>query len=300
MRLPWQKSNEKQLDLLGDELVRGQAGSAGRLKARAAPLSSAGRPCMVPVEQIDEDPTNPRAEFTDADLDDLAEDIRLRGVLVPLVVHPAGTGGRYLLHFGARRLRAAVRAGLLEVPVIFRDLPADRYAQVAENQKRHGLSPIELARFIRTQVDAGDSNATIARQLGMNLTTVSHHLSLLELPPVVDDALKAGRCTSPRTLHELSKLHDRHPARVKGLLDSSVPITRDAVDTLRARVGAISANGSARLIGQAMSACDRLEKMLASIDLHGTSSDRSDLVALRSRLSALSHWSTDGSDRQTP
>ncbi len=99
----------------------------------------------------------------------------------------------------------------IEVPVVVRDLPADRYAQVAENQKRHGLTPLELARFIRAQVDAGDSNATIARQLGMNLTAVAHHLSLLELPPVLDDALKSGRCTSPRTLHELGKLHADRP-----------------------------------------------------------------------------------------
>ena len=68
--------------------------------------------------------------------------------------------GRHHIHFGAKRLRAAMRAGLDEVPVVVRDLPADPYAQVAENQKRHGLTPLELARFIRAQVDAGDSNAT--------------------------------------------------------------------------------------------------------------------------------------------
>jgi ParB family chromosome partitioning protein len=157
-----------------------------------------------------------------------------------------------------------------------------------------------MARFVRVQVEAGDSNATIARQLGMNLTTVSHHLSLLGLPPVLDGALETGRCTSPRTLHELSRLHDRHPARVEELLDGSVPITRDAVNTLRSQVDAISTDGTAHLIGHAMSACDRLEKMLVSIDLYGTTGDRVDLVALRSRLFALSHWSTDGSDRQTP
>jgi ParB family chromosome partitioning protein len=88
------------------------------------------------------------------------------------------------------------------------DLTADHSSQFAENQKRPRLSPLKLAPFIRAQVDAGDSNATIARQLGMNLTTVSHYLSLLDLPPVLDDALKTGRCTSPRTLHELSKLHE--------------------------------------------------------------------------------------------
>jgi ParB family chromosome partitioning protein len=129
------------------------------------------------------------------------------------------------------------------------DRTADHSSQVAENQKRHGLSPLEMARFVRVKVEAGDSNATIARQLGMNLTTVSHHPWLLGLPPVLDSALKTGRCTSARTLHELSKLHDRHPARVEELLDGSVPITRDAPNTLRAWVDAISTDGTALLIG---------------------------------------------------
>ena len=105
----------------------------------------------------------------------------------------------YRIHFGAKRLRAARRAGLDEVPVVVRDAPADPYAQVAENQKRHGLTPLDLARFIRAKVDEGESNATIAKRLVMDPTTVAHHLALLDLPPELDDALKSGRCTSPRT-----------------------------------------------------------------------------------------------------
>ena len=120
-----------------------------------------------------------------------------------------------------------------EVLVVVRDMPADRLAQVAENQKRLGLTPLELARFIRVQVDAGDSNATIAKQLGMNLTTVAHHLALLDLPPELDEALKSGRCTSPRTPHELGKLRDEHPEKVQNLLASGSETTRTAVSVLR-------------------------------------------------------------------
>jgi ParB family chromosome partitioning protein len=136
---------------------------------------------MVPITLIEEDPANPRAAFSDDQLDELAADIRLRGILVPLVVHPPDASGRHLLHFGARRLRAAARAGLQDVPVVVRDAPADRYAQVAENLKRADLAPLDLARFIREQMDAGDSQAEVSRRLGMNLTTVAHHLSLLDL-----------------------------------------------------------------------------------------------------------------------
>jgi ParB family chromosome partitioning protein len=134
----------------------------------------------------------------------------------------------------------------------------------------------------------------------MNLTTVAHHLSLLELPPVLDDALRAGRCTSPRTLHELSALHDRHPERVADLLDGSAPLTREAVKALRTRVDSTSATDRARLITQAMVACGRLEKLLAGIGTRSAAGDHDALQALQARLATLSRWSVRGSDGQTP
>lgn len=292
-------SPENQFDLLGDALVPAAALPVRRKASIAARPGSTGI-LRLAVARIDEDPANPRADFPQAALNELAADIRKRGILMPLVVHPADANGRHKLHFGAMRLRAAILAGLRDVPVVVRDAPADRYAQVAENLKRHNLSPLDLARFIRSQIDEGESQTTIARQLGMNLTTVAHHLSLLDLPPVLDDVLRAGRCTSPRTLHELRALHDRHPEHVGELLDRSAPVTREAVKMLRARVDSISATDPARLIGQAMVACDRLEKLLAGIDTLGISTDHEASRALRARLVALSRWSARGSDGQTP
>ena len=204
MRLPWRKTNSQQLDLLGDVPMDDSVSSAQEVGALPGTRSTKGRPATVPIESIDEDPANPRAEFSDVELDDLAEDIRLRGILVPLVVHPASAKGRHLLHFGARRLRAAMRAGLHEVPVVVRDAPADRYAQVAENLKRADLAPLDLAHFIRQQMDAGDSQAEVSRRLGMNLTTVAHHLSLLDLPA------GAGRRDEVRALYFAA-----HVARVE-------------------------------------------------------------------------------------
>ncbi|MBK6470523.1 MAG: ParB/RepB/Spo0J family partition protein [Betaproteobacteria bacterium] len=258
------------------------------------------------MSMLFEDAHNPRTEFPEESIDELAEDIRQRGVLQPLVVHPADNDGRHQVHFGAKRLRAAIRAGLDEVPVVVRDLPADRYAQVAENQKRHGLTPLELARFIRAQAVAGDSNATIARQLGMNLTAVAHHLSLLDLPPVLDDALKSGRCTSPRTLHELSKLHADRPNQVHALLASEAEITRASVSAIRSAADKAVLNEPAvsppdKLIAQANAACDRLERALSRIKPTDASpSAAPDLVALRSRLEGIATRWPQGSDRQTP
>jgi ParB family chromosome partitioning protein len=264
-----------------------------------------GRPLVVPVDRIAEDPNNPRTEFPDADLDELADDIRQRGILQPLVLHPADTQGRYRLHFGAKRLRAALRAGLREVPVVVRDAPPDPYDQVAENQKRHALTPLDLARFIQGRAEAGDSNAEIARRLGMNLTTVAHHLSLLDLPPVLDEALKTGRCTSPRTLHELSKLHETEPDKVRALVDSNAEITRAAVAQIKADDAAPAAPSKpgkqADAIARAHVACDRLERALARVARPAPFTVAlPDLVKLRLRVEDITRNWPWGSDRQTP
>jgi ParB/RepB/Spo0J family partition protein len=261
---------------------------------------------LVAVSLLYEDANNPRTEFPEDTLEELAADIQQRGVLQPLVVHPADGDGRHQVHFGAKRLRAAIRAGLHEVPVVVRDLPADRYAQVAENQKRHGLTPLELARFIRAQVDAGDSNATIARQLGMNLTAVAHHLSLLELPPVLDDALKSGRCTSPRTLHELSKLHADNPTRFtpagqRGETSRahrcplSVPRPTSTVPNEPAAVATRQADRPSQCcLRSAGARAQPHQAMRCEPDC------APELIALRGRVEGIATRWLQGSDRQTP
>jgi len=321
MRLPWNKSKEVQLDLLDAEpgaavshqpvslAPRAEVSSqdaAANSTAAAMPSGNDGRPLLLSVSLLYEDAHNPRTAFPEESIDELAEDIQQRGVLQPLVVHPADSDGRHKVHFGAKRLRAAIRAGLLEVPVVVRDLPADRYAQVAENQKRHGLTPLELAKFIRAQVDAGDSNATIAKQLGMNLTTVAHHLSLLDLPPVLDEALKSGRCTSPRTMHELSKLHADKPDQVHALLASAADITRASVSAIRSAADRPVPSEPAvsppdKLITQANAACDRLERALSRIKPPDAGPIAApELIALRGRLEGIATRWLQGSDRQTP
>lgn len=320
MRLPWNKSKELQLDLLeaepgatapdqsvaaASQAVVFSLEAAATTSAASQPGANDGRPMILAVSMLYEDAHNPRTEFPDESIAELAEDIQQRGVLQPLVVHPADSDGRHRLHFGAKRLRAAIRAGLHEVPVVVRDLPADRFAQVAENQKRHGLTPLELARFIRAQVDAGDTNATIARQLGMNLTAVAHHLSLLELPPVLDDALRSGRCTSPRTLHELSKLHADRPDQVHALLASEAEITRTAVSAMRAAPDAPATSEEVRapsnkLVAQANAACDRLERALSRIQPSNSYKVAlPELIALRIRVEDITKRWLHGSDRQT-
>jgi ParB family transcriptional regulator, chromosome partitioning protein len=205
---------------------------------------------------------------------------------------PANEQGRHGIHFGAKRWRAAQRAGLTEVPVVVRDAPTDPYTQVAENQKRHGLTPLDLARFIRGRVDAGDSNATIARCLGIDQTTIAHHLALLDLPSELNEAMQEGRCTSPRTLYELNKLHRAEPERVRALLAGDGDITRSAVNAARTEAvpsahAPTQPRGRPALLAQANAACARLELALDRVAKADPRVADADLQLLKQRVADL-------------
>lgn len=209
--------------------------------------------------------------------------------------------GRYLIRFGSRRWRAAIQAGLTTVPVIFAVEARNAYDQVAENLKRQNLSPLELAQFIRRRVDAGESNAEVGRQLGMDLSTVAHHLALLNLPPVLDKAFRNGRCESPRTLHELSRLHEEQPEQVAALVAGTEPITREAVASLRdaARIVAPAADRPpptpprpdkmAQALARATGLCERLDAALQRLNRSGGIDvlPHDQVMALRQRVAEL-------------
>ncbi|MEP6740159.1 MAG: ParB/RepB/Spo0J family partition protein [Caldimonas sp.] len=309
MRMPWTKSNTEQFDLVDEanaESIEGLISDFGDgVTDRQAPaptpalelaaLGAEGFPLLVPVDRLEEDPDNPRTEFPDEEVAELARDIAMRGILQPIVVRRATEDGCYRVLFGAKRLRAAKRAGLDAVPVVISSEGHDVYAQVAENQKRHGLTPFDLARFMRARVDAGDSNAEIAKRMGVDLTSVAHHLALLTLPPELGEALRSGRCTSPRTLYELAKLQKTKPERVKAIISGEGEITRRAVDSLkrasrppRAALRKVAASRPpTSLVGQANDLCARLESLVGRMTKPGALVTSDELAALRRRLTRL-------------
>jgi ParB family chromosome partitioning protein len=309
MPLPWNKSKIEQLDLV-DEANEGLIESpfSGSVEERIElqtpvpaaefsldALAAEGRPLLVSVDGLEEDPANPRTEFPDEEIAELAQDIALRGILQPIVVRRASDDGRYRVLFGAKRLRAAKRAGLELVPVVIGSEAHDVYAQVAENQKRHGLTPLDLARFMRSRTDGGESNAEIAKRMGIDLTSVAHHLALLSLPPELDEALRSGRCTSPRTLYELAKLHKTKPEQVKAIVAGQGEITRSAVASLakapRSPRGAPRKAACSRrpnsLSGQASNLCARLETLVGRMTKPGAPVTPEELASLRRRLAEL-------------
>ena len=204
------------------------------LAALDAPtLQANGQPLMLPADAIDEDPDQPRHEFDSNALNELAETIRERGVRQPISVRPdLQQAGRWVLNFGARRLRASKLAGLKEIPA-FIDTTADSYDQLIENEQREGLKPLELALFVQKRLAMGDNQAEIAKRLGKSRQWVTLTTALIEAPDWLLQAYREGRCRGMNELYELRRLHGEHAQVVEVWVTQQAAVTRDRIALLR-------------------------------------------------------------------
>jgi ParB family chromosome partitioning protein len=153
-----------------------------------------GVPTALAVGHIQNNPFQPRKQFDDDELLALSESIRNHGVLQPLVVRK--TGDTFQLIAGERRLRAAQLAGLAEVPVHV--VPFDDQqvfeAALVENIQRSDLNPIEKAQGFKDYLDKfGLTQEQLGAKLGLDRTTVSNLLGLLNLPDEVREAVRLGQ-----------------------------------------------------------------------------------------------------------
>ncbi|MEO8925188.1 MAG: ParB/RepB/Spo0J family partition protein [Caldimonas sp.] len=197
------------------------------------PTHGAGGLLSIPVADIEEDPAQPRLEFDDEPLKELAATIGERGVRSPISVRPhPKDSGRWMLNFGARRLRATKLAGLKEIPA-FVDKAADSYDQVIENEQREGLKPLELALFVKGELEKGVSQAEIARRLGKSQTYMTFVRAMIDPPAWLMDVYRSGRCRNAAQLYELRRLHEADPERVEQRLSGFGRIGSGDVDRLK-------------------------------------------------------------------
>ncbi|MBL8816882.1 MAG: ParB/RepB/Spo0J family partition protein [Planctomyces sp.] len=173
------------------------------------PTSSSGTdvdvqsPVVIPasdeiaLELIERNPYQPRRDFDQASIDELAESIRKHGMLQPVLVRPKPNGDAgYQLVAGERRWRAAQQIGLESVPcrvLEFEDRKVSE-ASLEENMKRQDLNVLEKAQAFRDYLERfGGTIEELGRQLSMNRATVSNMMRLLELPSVVQDMVRADK-----------------------------------------------------------------------------------------------------------
>ncbi len=174
----------------------------------------------VEVDKIKPNPFQPRKEFDEGKLQDLANSIRQYGVLQPLVVSrkeiqkdDGGLAAEYELIAGERRLRASRLAGISQVPVLIRagfdDDKTKLELAIIENLQREDLNPIDRAQaFSRLTEEFGFKHVDIAQKIGKSREYVSNSLRLLTLPKEMQDALSAGSISEGHT-RPLLMLSDR-------------------------------------------------------------------------------------------
>ncbi len=153
----------------------------------------------VSLDQLTPNRYQPRSDFAENALEELAESIRQQGIVQPIVVTESGAGG-FSIVAGERRWRAARRAGLLEVPIVIRELESEHQQlemALVENLQRSDLNPVEEAEAYRSlQSGFGFSQEVIGHKVGKSRASVSHILRLLSLPSEILEMLRDRRLTA--------------------------------------------------------------------------------------------------------
>ena len=178
---------------------------------------------LCDIEKISANPHQPRSYFDEDKLQQLADSIREKGIIQPLLV-TRGKGNRYTLVAGERRLRAASLAGLDEVPVVLmEETGANESLELAliENIQRHDLNPIEeAAAYARLMDEFQLTQEEVARKVGRQRSTVTNVLRLLALPSALQEDVARGRLTEGHA-RVLLRLKDQ-PERLQEVRDRIV------------------------------------------------------------------------------
>ena len=185
--------------------------------------NSAGAPIgrMVPIDQIDPNPDQPRQVM--GDLSELMASIAEKGIIEPLIVRQRG--GRYQIVAGERRYQASVQVGVRELPVVIRDVDDNEVMEVAlvENIQRKDLSPFEEAEALHVLAErCGYTHEDLARRMGKSRTNVTESLALAQMPREVRNLCRLADISSKSLLLQIVRQQD--PQKMIALIER---LTRD-------------------------------------------------------------------------
>jgi ParB family chromosome partitioning protein len=166
-------------------------------EALGNPPEAAATPAMsseVPLASIRPNPFQPRKVWDDAEIEELAASIREQGLIQPIVLRKSD-GGHFQIVAGERRFRACQRLGLTSVPAVVREFDDKGMLEIAlvENLQRKDLNPIEKAQAFKALIDRFRlTHEVVSARLGLDRSTVTNFLRLLELPESVRTAVSRG------------------------------------------------------------------------------------------------------------
>lgn len=173
--------------------------AAGKENEKAANQSgstlSSGSISEIEIDRIAINPFQPRTEFDQTALEELADSIKLQGLIQPITVRQ-DRAGHYQLISGERRLRASKLAGLKTIPAYIRTANDQQMLEMAliENIQRENLNAIEVALSFQRMIDeVGLKQEELGERVSKNRSTVANYLRLLKLPPVIQAAIRDGQ-----------------------------------------------------------------------------------------------------------
>ncbi len=179
-------------------LGRGLAALIGDVGEETSAVDTGRKPRRAPIENLRPNPRNPRRMFTDAELGELSDSIRERGIIQPIVVR-ALQGDNFEIIAGERRWRAAQRAGLHDVPIAVieaNDAQSLEYA-IIENVQRADLNPIEEASgYLALMDDFNRTQDDVAQIVGKSRPHVANTIRLLKLPEPVKQLVRSGKISA--------------------------------------------------------------------------------------------------------
>ncbi len=189
----------------------------GTMKERDNTDEKNGGILEVDIEKIVANPYQPRLEFDEKKLQELADSINVHGIIQPLVV--TKKSDNFELIAGERRLQASKLAGLKKVPVIIKDIKNKEKLELAivENIQRHNLNPVEEAKAYKQLMDEFEmKQEEVSKKMGKSRSVVANKLRLLTLPIEAIKALKEGKITEG---HAKAILALKNQEKQRGLLD---------------------------------------------------------------------------------
>jgi len=174
-------------------------------------IDNTNRIIFVSLDRIEANPNQPRKTFDDESLEELAESIKQKGIIQPVLVEEnSEKEGCYIIVAGERRYRASRLAGIEKIPLIVRSFSEEDKLEIAliENIQRENLTPIEEARAYRHIMESLNLNQQdLADRVGKNRSTVANSLRLLKLPEDMQDSLNEGKLTSGHARSILSTVN---------------------------------------------------------------------------------------------
>lgn len=200
-------------------------------------LESISSMSEISVDEIETNPFQPRTHFDQEALQELAESIRIQGIIQPITVRQLGPG-KYQLISGERRLQASKMAGLTKIPAYVRTADDQQMLEMAliENIQRENLNAIEIAlSYQRLMTECNLKQEQLGDRVGKNRTTVNNYMRLLKLPPDIQAAVRDNKITMghARALINIDNVEQQMQLFEKTLADElSVRKVEEAVRNL--------------------------------------------------------------------